>query len=245
MKKAIHDNSLSSQISEKILTRIVEKRLVPGDPIPTESKMSEEFGVSRNIVREAVGRLKGLGIIIGRKGSGLEVGQNSIAKAFAQILPLFAVSHEDNIEQLWSLRFVIEVGSVEFAVERITDKQISELKKICKKMKYVRSLPGDNHEWFNELEIRFHSIIVGATGLDLLKDLSFLICRYFHYIEKHIDWEKNHSKDHESIIQAFEKRNTSQVRSLLIEHLKEGWNDIKQKKVRRETLRGYFPERQE
>ena len=58
-------------------------RFKAGERLPTERELSETFGVSRNVVREAIARLTFEGTVEPRQGSGVFVlGTNAIA-AFA------------------------------------------------------------------------------------------------------------------------------------------------------------------
>jgi len=49
---------LSDQVAEQLATEIKQGRLMPGDKLPTEARLVEQFQVSRTVVREAVSRLK-------------------------------------------------------------------------------------------------------------------------------------------------------------------------------------------
>ena len=55
--------SLSDQVAHAIGAEIRASRLVAGDRLPTEASLVKQFGVSRTVVREAVSRLKSLGLI--------------------------------------------------------------------------------------------------------------------------------------------------------------------------------------
>ena len=57
---------------------IIQAQLQPGDPLPTESQLCEDLGVSRSSVREAVRTLVALDIVEVRHGHGTFVGQASM-----------------------------------------------------------------------------------------------------------------------------------------------------------------------
>ena len=62
---------LSVQVADALSTEIRTARMVEGDRLPTEAALVEQFGVSRTVVREAVSRLKSLGLVESRQGSGV------------------------------------------------------------------------------------------------------------------------------------------------------------------------------
>ena len=67
---------LSDQVAEQLAAEIKQGRLQPGDKLPTEARLVEQFRVSRTVVREAVSRLKSLGLVDSRQGSGVFVNQH-------------------------------------------------------------------------------------------------------------------------------------------------------------------------
>jgi len=62
------------QVSEQIKQFIIERKLMPGDRLPTENQLAETFGISRLSVREATKTLEFLGIVESKTGVGLTVG---------------------------------------------------------------------------------------------------------------------------------------------------------------------------
>jgi len=54
MYKAVRAARLYEQIVQQIEQSIVEGKLSPGDQLPTERELAQQFGVSRTAVREAV-----------------------------------------------------------------------------------------------------------------------------------------------------------------------------------------------
>ena len=61
---------LPSRVAAAITAEIAEGRLREGDRLPTEQALAEKFGVSRNVVREAISRLRSDGVVQSRQGVG-------------------------------------------------------------------------------------------------------------------------------------------------------------------------------
>ncbi len=61
---------LSDQVADAIALEVRTSGLVAGNKLPTEAELTAQFGVSRTVVREAVSRLKSLGLVETRQGSG-------------------------------------------------------------------------------------------------------------------------------------------------------------------------------
>ena len=65
--------SLTDTLADRLLRKIEDEKLMPGDYVATEGALAEEFGVSVRVLREAVARLRGLGILRAKQGVGLLV----------------------------------------------------------------------------------------------------------------------------------------------------------------------------
>jgi len=61
---------LSTLVASSISREIAQGRLKPGDQLPTEQALAQTFGVSRNVVREAIARLRSEGRIWSQQGRG-------------------------------------------------------------------------------------------------------------------------------------------------------------------------------
>lgn len=64
---------------ERIKRYIVAHELQPGDPLPTETTLARNLGISRNSLREALKALAAAGVVEARHGLGTFVGQASLA----------------------------------------------------------------------------------------------------------------------------------------------------------------------
>jgi GntR family transcriptional regulator, transcriptional repressor for pyruvate dehydrogenase complex len=64
---------LSDLVFAKITERIRSGEYVVDARLPTENELSEELGVSRPVVREALARLRNDGVVVSRRGSGTYV----------------------------------------------------------------------------------------------------------------------------------------------------------------------------
>ena len=64
------DRTLSDTVYEQILAKIVSGEIPVGGKLPTEIELSESFGVSRPILRQALKQLKIDGVIVSTQGSG-------------------------------------------------------------------------------------------------------------------------------------------------------------------------------
>ena len=85
---------------------IIERGLRPGDPMPTETELMAELGVSRSTIREAVRTLVALDILEVRHGTGTFVGQLSLRPLVEAMVFRGVLLPGENFS---SLRDVVEV----------------------------------------------------------------------------------------------------------------------------------------
>ena len=61
---------LADQLYAQLVNQIVRGTLMTGQRLPSENRLSSEFGVSRPVIREAIARLQADGLVTTRHGSG-------------------------------------------------------------------------------------------------------------------------------------------------------------------------------
>lgn len=98
---------------------ILQKDYKSGDKLPTERELSEQFGVGRSSVREALSGLKALGIIEVRQGSGCYVKEINLASL---LLPIQGQIYNKRIlvEEIMETRVAIELEIIRLAIKRAT-----------------------------------------------------------------------------------------------------------------------------
>ncbi|MDO8318184.1 FadR/GntR family transcriptional regulator [Rhodoferax sp.] len=123
-KPALPGAYLSDQVADVMAARIRAGRLVAGDKLPTEASLVDQFSVSRTVVREALSRLKSLGLVESRQGSGVfvkEVGfppLNFDAKS---------VASRQAVIQMVEVRRALEAEVAALAAQRRTKADIKHI----------------------------------------------------------------------------------------------------------------------
>jgi GntR family transcriptional regulator len=91
--------------------RIQERRVLPGERLPSEDELCREFRVSRMTIRQAVGRLVEAGLVTRRRGSGTYVGSPHEGPAFR------AITFTGALEDLFAQVAEAQVKSARIAEE--------------------------------------------------------------------------------------------------------------------------------
>lgn len=85
--KPFKKQTLAEQVASSIEESIVSGDLVGGDVLPTEPEMCEQFGVSRQVIRDATRMLAAKGLVEAKHGKGVFVTHSQLA-AFGDALLL-------------------------------------------------------------------------------------------------------------------------------------------------------------
>jgi GntR family transcriptional regulator, transcriptional repressor for pyruvate dehydrogenase complex len=145
-------------VSEKIRNAIVSGEIKTGELLPTETKLAEQFGVTRSTVREAI-RLLEHGGILGRADRKRLVATlpptNTVGHAVSSALLMHQVTYED----LWQVAMGLEPLASKLACTAATrkDKQL-----LAANLVRTREVM-DDHDALLDAEIEFHNVLAEAT----------------------------------------------------------------------------------
>jgi GntR family transcriptional repressor for pyruvate dehydrogenase complex len=147
-------------IAAKITELISSADLKPGDRLPTEHELSEQLGVSRTVVREAVKVLVATGLVYTRRGSGLYVANKALSLATTMLDSLIPADPTQVIS-LYEFRLMFEPAAARLAAERITPHELRELREVVALNQ--RSAETQQRQQWSESDAAFHRVIAGAT----------------------------------------------------------------------------------
>src|SRR5687768_1187938 len=130
------EQRLYERVVEKVLELISSGAWKPGFRLPSERELSEAFGVSRTVVREAVKALEARGVLESATGSGVSVRRADFNMVSRSLQTYMQLSNKDDFEfRLNEVRRVLEVEMVALAAGRITSEQRTKLHQICQQMR--------------------------------------------------------------------------------------------------------------
>jgi GntR family transcriptional repressor for pyruvate dehydrogenase complex len=125
--------------------------LKPGEKLPPEKELARLFGVSRPIVREALGSLRAVGAIVSYSGRG------SFVATTVPERPLLQGRY--SLSELYEVRSLIETDGAALAAQRRTEADVERLGQIIESLENC----SDTEEW-SRLDAALHIAIAEATG---------------------------------------------------------------------------------
>jgi DNA-binding FadR family transcriptional regulator len=118
--------TLSQAVSAAVLDRIRSGEFGPGDRLPTEKSLMQEYGVGRNSVREAVQALVTLGLVDVRPGRGATViGIESTAAMDTETISVLL--KEEAVDDLYAFRRLLEVEIASRAAVAATPRDLEDI----------------------------------------------------------------------------------------------------------------------
>ncbi|MBZ9992001.1 FadR family transcriptional regulator [Mesorhizobium sp. BH1-1-5] len=158
------------------LSREIESgELNPGARLPTEQELSEKFGVSRNVVREAIAQLRADGLIEARQGIGAFVLAPEQRAAIR--IDREALKDTQNMERLFELRCILEAESAALAAARRSKEHLDSIKAALDRM-------GGEERWEEgsiDADLLFHREIARATGNSYIHTFISFVCEQIRH----------------------------------------------------------------
>lgn len=149
---------------------ILDKRLSPGDPLPTEATLCADLGVSRSSVREALRQLQALDIVNVHQGRGTYVGEMSLRPLVKTLILRSSMGTKsvDSLREVVSVRQILDLGLANAIVDSMQGQHNSELHAIVESM----ISHAEKGKTFIEEDIAFHSGIVAGLKNNLVAELT-------------------------------------------------------------------------
>ena len=182
------DNGDNLSLTEQTVASINEMILLsgvrPGDRFGNEADLERKLGVSRVVVREAVSRLRALGMLESRQGLGLIVGKPDPFGLLEQTLARHTLDSADLLA-LEELRYVLEVGAVELAVKRAAAAQVERLAALAEEL--AECCTGSpSARTVDDVEMDFHRTILEATHSAMLERMHPVLAVVFSRKEREV-----------------------------------------------------------
>jgi len=164
---SIQPSRLYEQIVAQIQNRIIEGKLRPGDKLPPERELAEQFNVSRTAVREAVKALREKGLVEIRPGKGTYISDiiSSTSGVVRNSLGvIIAAGLGDGMLDLVQVREILEAEIATIAARKATEKEIQ----IMQDAVAVMDEATDDADRYIEADLEFHLALAKATQNPLI-----------------------------------------------------------------------------
>ena len=197
--------TLWQRVHERLREQILSGKLEPGAEL-AEVALSEQLGVSRGPIREALGRLASEGLVTVRPRRGAVVR---------------SLSKEEFLE-LYQVREALEMMAVRLAVPRLGEQDLATLEGLIAAMS--RYAERGEVEQFFEANAAFHAHLLEASGNQKLRELyGQLLGQMGRYRMRSLTLRGNLQRsvaEHAAILRAARRGDAERAAHLMSEHIR-------------------------
>ena len=220
---------LSEQVADVIAADIRAGRLAAGDQLPTQAALVKQFLVSRTVVREAVSRLKSLGLVDSLQGSGVYVKELGFSPLN---FDAGSVVSKQAVVQMVELRRALEAEVAELAAQRRNQADIKRIRKSIILLDKAVLAGGDGVDE----DVQYHRAIAEAARnpfligtLDYLSQFLRGTTRVTRANEaRREDFARQVRDEHETIVRAIEAGDAAAARQAAAQHMNNAIRRIEQ-----------------
>lgn len=201
----------------------------PGDRLPRETDLAEQFDVSRGVVRECVRGLEERGLVRVKHGRGAIVTSSDEWDTFdPDVLEamLRAPDSATVLTDYLECRRILEVEAAGLAAQRATDEHVQALTRAMEEMRVAAERARLNpaaEDRYHEADIGFHRTVITATGNQALGQMTEPIHRALtaalrRLARPEFRFERG-LPEHERILAAVGSQDVEEARSAMADHL--------------------------
>ena len=206
--------SLTSAVADKLRDRIIRGEIPEGSQLRQDA-IATQYKVSRIPVREALRQLDAEGLI-------------TIVPNRGAVVPALS---PDDIEELFSIRALLEPEVLGLSIPRLTEQDFSEAEAVLRR--YVSELRREDHlmAW-GRLNWQFHSILYSRANqprfMAIIRNVNNSGERYTRLQLYLTHGMKRANEEHHQILQLCRRRDVAAACELLKQHIQYAGESLKQ-----------------
>jgi GntR family transcriptional regulator, transcriptional repressor for pyruvate dehydrogenase complex len=211
---------LYKEVAARIRDLIAAGELKPGEALPSERKLAEQFRVGRAVIREAIRQLEISGLVESRHGGGNYVREVTVEHLVAPIASVLNdMSHLR--EELMDARLFFEPQIAWAAAARATPEDLQLLEEVISRQE-ERAANGQSGV---EEDAEFHDLLAQATHNTVVERVMEVIdnlledshARYFGSVER----SKASLDGNRRILEAVQRHDRAAAQKAMVDHLED------------------------
>ena len=214
-------------VVDTVRSLLVERRLGPGDLIPSETEIADRLGVSRGSVREAMKVLSAFGVVDVRRGDGTYIATSANRKLFDPLLFSLLVTDRD-MEELAELRILMETGIVRIIVSHADEHDLEKLEEAFQGMVHAAAGKSGDAARMLAADVAFHSVMGEITRNRLVQNVYAFVIDLF----KPTMHPGQGLETHRRLVDALRARDADAAVAAVLEH-DEIWRELNRRAAAR------------
>ena len=219
--KPIKKVRVGEQVFRQMKGLLISGEWRPGDKLPSETELAEQFGISRITVRQALQRLSALNLIETRLGEGSFVKTVEIDQPLDNLISIAYLGTKTQ-SQVLEFRTILEVASAGLAAIRAGDEDLLLLQENLSHMKAIAAQKDDDA--FSDLDLEFHTAIGQITKNPLIIRTNSILRDVLEPSMKEVIQRMGYEtalRYHAQIIDAIRQKDSALAEDLMRKHIEE------------------------
>ena len=209
-----------------LVAAIVTGEVTPGQSLPPEGVLSQQFGVSRTVIRESVKRVEEKGLVNIAQGRGTEVLPAGSWNVLDPVVLSALVENDDSVGVLDELAVVR--GSLEgsMAAEAATVRSDDEVAALKASLDYMHETKEDKR--FEQADVDFHVVIMEASKNRLAQNITKILYMRARESTRFVGATTDEAvqltlDEHARILRAIERGDAPAAENAMREHIRVAW----------------------
>jgi GntR family transcriptional regulator, transcriptional repressor for pyruvate dehydrogenase complex len=163
------NKNISAEVVSQIKKHLLNGTLKPGDKLPTEAELVEQFGISRTPLREAIKILESIGVIVIKRGKGMFI--TTKPSQFSLNPLIFSlIMHNENLDKLIEFRQHFEILMMNVIKTNWTAEKHKAINEVYEYQ--VNALSSElSAEELAEVDLKFHYALLEATENEFIIEI--------------------------------------------------------------------------
>ncbi|WP_105565811.1 FadR/GntR family transcriptional regulator [Microbacterium halophytorum] len=217
---------IGATVLRELVDSIVVGDHLPGATMPTEAVLSEQFGVSRTVVRESMKRLQEKNMVTVAQGRGTTVNPRTSWNMLDPLVIEALIRHDETLsvlDDLTAARAALEAEMASAAAGG--DSSDEELRAALEAMQ--DSI--EDSTAFREADVRFHHAVMAMSGNALAENIARVLVAHAIGSSRFTGHDPAHSfeltlGEHERIVAAITEGDADKARIAMSEHILGSWS---------------------
>jgi GntR family transcriptional regulator, transcriptional repressor for pyruvate dehydrogenase complex len=221
MYKIVRSSRLYEQIVQQVEESIHKGAMKPGDQLPPERELAQQFGVSRTAVREAVKALREKGLVEAYPGRGTFITDGTSYSMRQSLDRMLRVGQAEGSGFLAEVREILEPEIAGMAATRADADDLVSMREQVRTMDEARNDP----DAFIEADLDFHLTLAEAAAnpiiLSLIDSIVGLLREQRMGIFQVEGGPERGQYHHKKILEAIEHKDPAGARDAMKAHLRQ------------------------
>ncbi|WP_433281322.1 FadR/GntR family transcriptional regulator [Pseudonocardia xinjiangensis] len=220
---------LGVAVVEALVDLIVSGALAPGDTLPPELPLSQQFGVSRTVLRESIKRLEEKGLVsVGQgRGRGTVVQPTRSWNTMDRVVLKALIAHDRTLGVLDELTVVRGQLEAAMAGETARTRSPVELDILRGALEDMRVSVHDAPV-FNAADVTFHEIVMAASGNRLAESIARVLFERARESARYdvatpLSLRQETLREHERVFRAIEAGLVREAEESMRAHICDAW----------------------